>query len=133
MTLRHDLAPEPTTQWRPRVLIVEDDILIRLTHADTLRSDGWEVIEAGTGYDALAALDRVQVDLVFTDVHMPGSLTGLQLAKAIRERAPSIIIVVTSGEQVPTDKEAHLFHAFLPKPVFDVVRALRKAMELASK
>lgn len=62
------------SESRRRVLIAEDEILIRMDIADTLRKQGWEVVEAGTADDALAVLARdQQFEMVLTDVHMPGS------------------------------------------------------------
>lgn len=70
---------------KPTVLVVEDDVLIRLSVADALRSAGLDVIEAATGDEALTVLaSSATVDLVFTDIQMPGSTDGLELAQIAR-------------------------------------------------
>jgi CheY-like chemotaxis protein len=110
---------------RRRVLIAEDEILIRLDIADTLREQGWEVVETGTAGDALAVLARdQQFEMVLTDVHMPGAYTGLDLARMVKRSYRHIKVAVMSGQHRPTDDDRHLFDLFLQKPVLDLVSAL---------
>jgi CheY-like chemotaxis protein len=110
---------------RRRVLIAEDEILIRLDIADMLREQGWEVIETGTADDALAVLARdQQFEMVLTDVHMPGSHTGLDLARMVKQSYSHIKVVVMSGQHRPSDDDRHLFDLFVQKPVSDVLSAL---------
>lgn len=83
----------------PRILIVEDEALIRLMIADALRDEGVTVIEASTADEALGHLGLDDpIDLVFTDHRMPGSMTGADLASRIREKWPNIGVVLTSGD-----------------------------------
>ncbi|WP_338015054.1 response regulator [Endobacterium cereale] len=83
---------------RRRVLIAEDEILIRMDIADTLREQGWEVVETGTAGDALAVLARdQQFEMVLTDVHMPGAPTGLDLARMVKRSYRHIKVAVMSG------------------------------------
>jgi DNA-binding response OmpR family regulator len=84
----------PTT-----VLVVEDEVLIRLATADALRGCGYRVIEAGSGDEAVALLDKadIRVDVVFTDVSMPGTLSGFGLAQWVRRERPEVRVIVTSG------------------------------------
>lgn len=110
---------------RRRVLIAEDEILIRLDIADTLREQGWEVVETGTADDALAVLARDrQFEIVLTDVHMPGSHTGLDLARMVKQSYRHIQVAVMSGQHRPSHDDRHLFDLFLQKPVLDLVSAL---------
>jgi CheY-like chemotaxis protein len=85
-----------------RILIVEDDTLIRFAMAEALRDLGVSVIEAATAdeaWDFLGVDDRV--DLVFTDHRMPGSMTGAQLAGRLRATDPAPHVVVASGDIEP--------------------------------
>jgi len=110
---------------RRRVLIAEDEILIRLDIADTLREQGWEVVETGTADDALAVLARdQQFEIVLTDVHMPGSHTGLDLARIVKQSYRHVKVAVMSGQHRPSDDDRYLFDLFLQKPVSDVLSAL---------
>lgn len=81
-----------------RILVVEDDPLIRLSIAEELRDAGFEVIEA---VDADEALELYEVlgpfSLVFTDVRMPGTINGIALADELRRRNPSMPILITTG------------------------------------
>ena len=80
------------------VLIVEDDFLIRMGAVDTIRAAGFEVVEAKDADEAIEVLEnRLDITVVFTDIHMPGSMDGLKLAAAVRGRWPPIKIVATSG------------------------------------
>ena len=83
---------------RPVVLIVEDEFLIRMDAVDMVRAAGFDVVEAENADEAILILeDRLDITVVFTDIQMPGSMDGLNLAAAIRGRWPPIKIVVTSG------------------------------------
>lgn len=101
---------------KPTVLVVEDDVLIRLSVADALRSAGLDVIEAATGDEALTVLaSSATVDLVFTDIQMPGSTDGLALAQIARQMRPSLKIIVTSGN-APARPSPGLADVFFGKP-----------------
>jgi len=91
----------PETPERvPAILIVEDDALIRLTLSDYLQDQGFKVLEATTGDEALGviAAPEFKVDLIFTDVMMPGVTDGFALAKWMNENHPDIPVIVTSGD-----------------------------------
>jgi CheY-like chemotaxis protein len=80
------------------VLVVEDDVLIRLDIVSHLRDEGFQVLEAANADDAICILEgRTDIHLVFTDVDMPGSMDGLKLASYVRHRWPPIKLIVTSG------------------------------------
>jgi CheY-like chemotaxis protein len=84
---------------RPVVLIVEDEVLLRWTAVAIIEDAGFDVVEAGTGIEAISVLEkRSDIRTVFTDVEMPGSFNGIQLAYLIRTRWPSIGIMATSGQ-----------------------------------
>jgi CheY-like chemotaxis protein len=87
--------------FRPRkiILVAEDQILVRREATDALTDAGYEVIEAGDADDALTTLEARAEDirLLFTDIQMPGSIHGLQLANHVRRRWPRIGLLITSG------------------------------------
>lgn len=83
------------------VLVVEDEILVRMSIADHLRETGFEVLEASGADEAIDILaTRFDITIMFTDIDMPGSMDGLKLAAAVRHRWPPIRIVVTSGHHI---------------------------------
>ncbi len=80
------------------VLIVEDEFIVRLTIAEYLRDEGYEVIEAGNADDALDVLKSgIAIDLLFTDVRMPGTMDGCELARRVRAEWPGTPVILTSG------------------------------------
>jgi CheY-like chemotaxis protein len=96
------------------VLVVEDEGLMRAAIADELRAHAYVVVEAPTADDALAIMrSGVEVDLVFTDVRMPGTLDGLALAWLIRTQYPKVKIVITTPMALPKERPTH----FLPSPM----------------
>ncbi len=87
------------TQPVRTILVVEDEVLIRLDVADFLRDNGFQVVEAANVAEALAVLSSaMRIALVFTDVQMPGSMDGLDLARWIRANRPDVPVIVTSGQ-----------------------------------
>ncbi len=81
-----------------RVLLVEDETLIRLMAAELLRGEGFEVVEAWDGDAARGLLDGSDgFDVLFTDVQMPGTFDGIDVAIHARRRHPAIPILVVSG------------------------------------
>jgi CheY-like chemotaxis protein len=86
----------------PTVLVVEDDELIRLMVIEELVDAGFKVVEAGNADQAIAVLEaRQDIHVVFTDIDMPGSMNGLRLAAAVRERWPPVHIIITTGKALP--------------------------------
>jgi DNA-binding NtrC family response regulator len=82
----------------PRILVVEDEFLIRDYVVDQLRDCGFDVMAVGTADEALELIDQGRpVDLVFTDITLPGRNDGLALALSVRSRRPKLPVVLTSG------------------------------------
>jgi two-component system OmpR family response regulator len=79
-----------------RILLVEDDDDNRELMAEVLETSGWEVVSAATGQEGLKALSEQAVDVVLTDVGMPG-MGGLEVARAAKAIAPSVPVVVVTG------------------------------------
>lgn len=95
-----DLSPaeNPKPALTGAILVVEDEILIRLDTADYLRAQGFAVVEASNAHEAIEILGSgVSISVVFTDVRMPGSLDGVDLAKHIVSNYPRILVMITSG------------------------------------
>jgi two-component sensor histidine kinase/CheY-like chemotaxis protein len=102
----------------PKVLVVEDEMLLRMRAVDIVEDAGFTAIEAMNADEALAILEsRSDVDLLFTDIQMPGSMDGLKLAHAVYERWPSIKIILVSGKLLPTDSERPTDSRFFGKPL----------------
>jgi CheY-like chemotaxis protein len=80
------------------VLVVEDDVLVRMMISDALREEGCVVVEAATGDEAWEVLSSAAApDLILTDVRMPGSIDGIDLAQRVRAKWPTMKLVVVSG------------------------------------
>jgi two-component system, response regulator PdtaR len=112
-----EIACEPRVeQAKATVLVVEDEVLIRLMVADALRALGITVIEASNADEALRVLQSpLPIQLLLTDVHLPSALDGLALARAARATRPDLKLIVASSQ--PAAREvAGLADAFFAKP-----------------
>lgn len=99
------------------VLLAEDEPLIRFDIADELRQLGFQVIEAGNADEAIDVLNSTaRIDLVVTDVRMPGDHNGLDVARAVREKRPGVKVMVMSGHLVPKKKHEDFIDLFVSKP-----------------
>ncbi len=98
------------------VLVVEDETLIRWNARDALADAGFVALEAEDSAAAiLIALRNPRIDLLFTDVNMPGAMNGIELAEHLFALRPELKIVVTSALPLVRDV-SHLGAGFLPKP-----------------
>lgn len=110
------------------VLVVEDEPLVRMGIVSHLEDDGFKVLEAGNADEAIALLTlHLDIQIMFTDVDMPGGIDGLKLAAAVRDRWPPIKIVVTSGHRKVAVEELPVEAQFFPKPYnpYKISEALR--------
>jgi CheY-like chemotaxis protein len=99
------------------ILVVEDDILLSLDTSDALKDAGYDVIAAANADEAIKVLEtRNDIRTIFTDINMPGSMDGLKLAAAVRDRWPPVHIIVTSGMRAPHRDEMPANSAFIAKP-----------------
>ncbi|WP_240540038.1 response regulator [Salinarimonas soli] len=80
-----------------RILLVEDDFLVRDTIAYDLRERGYVVIEAESGDEALLICRGAEFDVLVTDIRMPGKLNGWDLAESCRESRPNLPVIYTTG------------------------------------
>lgn len=102
---------------RPVVLVVEDDVLIRLHAAQIISEAEFDVIEASSAAEAISILEaRSDITVLFTDIQMPGSMDGLKLAAAVKGRWPPIKIVATSGFVNVRPEDLPEGGRFVPKP-----------------
>src|SRR5580658_3956708 len=100
------------------VLVVEDEMLLRMRAVDMVEDAGFNPIEAINADDALAILEsRSDIELLFTDIQMPGSIDGLKLAYAVHERWPLIKIILVSGQLKLTDTDKPADSRFFGKPL----------------
>jgi CheY-like chemotaxis protein len=101
----------------PTVRVAEDDVIVSIVIADDLRLAGFDVIEAGSGAEALALLstDRY-IDLIQSDVHMPGRRNGTDLAAIIMDRFPQTRIILCSGGTDGHDLTGSSGIPFIDKP-----------------
>ena len=117
------------------VLVVEDNAQLRTLTLDRLKRLGYRVIEADGGPAALAVIEAgTSIDLIFSDVVMPGGMTGYEVATRARERIPGMKVLLTSGydaehaaEQDTTASNVRVLRK--PYRQTDLARALREALE----
>lgn len=111
------LAVEAAASGQVRLLVVEDEIFIRMFVCDMLRDAGYDVVEAVNGDEAVDLLRAgVRVDLVLSDVRMPGATDGLALLAFIRQNLADLPVIITSGHLVPGNALAKGAAQFLAKP-----------------
>ena len=121
------------------VLVVEDDVLIRMPIAQYLRDCGYRVIEAANADEAMAVLlhEETNVDVVFSDIEMPGSVDGFGLAKWIREHRTGLDVILAGTISRAVNAAMELCDAnSLPQPytsqaVHDRIRRLLAARKAA--
>jgi two-component sensor histidine kinase len=111
------MAPGVTAAL-PNVLIVEDEMVLRMRAVDIVEDAGFNPVEAVNADDALAILEsRSDIEMLFTDIQMPGSMDGLKLAYAVHERWPLIKIILVSGQLTLTDADKPADSRFYGKPL----------------
>jgi CheY-like chemotaxis protein len=109
------------------VLVVEDEVLVRLMIAEELRSAGYEVIEAATADQALDVLAHISdVSIVISDIRMPGSMDGVEFARLVRSEYPATRIVLTSGNfpNVAVDHDGFFLKPYDPRKMVDHIKSL---------
>lgn len=125
-----DTALPETTNAR-RILIVEDEFLIRLTLSEVLADDGFEVLEAETGDEAAAILSTSpDIAVLLTDIQLPGALDGRALARQARQARPDLPIIFMTGrpesaaEDLKSGREMYVSKPYLPSEICAAVRKL---------
>lgn len=99
------------------MLIVEDDPLLRMLAVEIVEEAGFAALEACNADEAVTLLEaRTDIALLFTDVQMPGSMDGIRLAHAVRNRWPPVKIIVASGQVRLKLADLPLGSRFMAKP-----------------
>jgi CheY-like chemotaxis protein len=105
-----------TSPTEPAVLIVEDEVLIRMLAVEAFREAGFLVFEAEHAAGALhVLLQTLQIDLLFTDVNMPGVMNGIDLAEHLKAAQPELQVIITSALPI-LRSIGHLPTTFVSKP-----------------
>ena len=110
------------------IVVVEDEPLLSLDISDALSAKGHEVIAVPNADDAIKVLEfRNDIHTIFTDIDLPGSTDGLELAAAVRDRWPPVHIIVTTGKGAPQRDEMPANSIFIAKPYHnaEVLEAVR--------
>src|SRR5712671_1696141 len=111
MALDHPVVPAV-------VLVVEDEMLLRMRAVDMVEDAGYTSVEAVDADEAVAILEsRSDIALMFTDIQMPGSMNGLKLAHTVHERWPPIKIILVSGQLKLTNLDIPVDSCFFGKPL----------------
>lgn len=115
---------------QPRVLFVEDEELIRMILTETMIEAGLEVTEAANGEEAMQLLGQRRFDLLLTDVHMPGRLNGVDIARQVRALWPEVPVVFVTGRPdtlrafgTPGPRDRSVLKPYKPSDVLTAIQA----------
>jgi DNA-binding NtrC family response regulator len=113
-----------------RILVVEDDPLIREFVVEALREEGYDVIHAANGEEALAWCLRRVADVLFTDIKLPGHVDGWQIAELCREHDPELPVIYATGfspvEARPVPGSLSLQKPYHPEDIVKAVKEMAK-------
>jgi CheY-like chemotaxis protein len=119
--------PSPDHDRERVVLLVEDDVLVRFISADILRDGGYEVVEAANGEEAMQCLaSGLRIDIIVTDIRMPGAIDGLKLVELVAQDFPHLPVLVISSHlpRSGTAPSGYLAKPFSSEALLGKVRAL---------
>ena len=117
----------------PVVLVVEDEMMLRMRAVDIVQDAGFVPVEAVSADQAMQILEsRDDISLLFTDIQMPGSIDGLKLAHATHARWPHIKIILVSGQIAVTDEDKPDDSKFFPKPL-EIQQMILELQEMVGK
>ena len=128
------MSTPQTSSFRPRVLVVEDEFLIRMTLVEALEDDGFECVEVDSADAALPILQNdPSIKLLLTDIKLPGTLDGRALAERARAQLPTLPIVFMTGQPDPADEPSAL-QLYISKPytLADVCTAAKRLTAAAT-
>ena len=131
LTAGRSRFPDPRDRT-PAILVVEDEVLIRFVISDYLQHCGFRVHVAGSAAEAIEILETDDpIDLVFSDVAMPGEFDGFGLAQWVRENRPGLPVILTSGDakKSAAAKELCENEPFFAKP-YDAAQVVNKIRAL---
>ena len=118
------------------VLVVEDELLVRMGISLDLADSGYSVIEATCAAEALAVLEAGRrIDLVFSDINMPGPIDGVGLCRVLRRRWPHIPVILTSAHGRPAAQGLGADLLFIAKPYLPtaVLAAIGQSIEATGR
>jgi CheY-like chemotaxis protein len=129
-------APGPMG-GKAAILVVEDEALVRMVIADHLRDTGYEVAETRSADEAVVLMENgLRVDVVFSDVNLPGTLNGIGLVRWLRDHRPETPVLLTSGaitrQDVPADLRGTCELLLKPYDIDEVVRRIEPLLAGAS-
>ena len=117
----------------PIVLVVEDEMVLRMRAVDIVEDAGFMPVEAVSADEAIQILElRDDISLLFTDIQMPGSMDGLKLAHAVHTRWPHIKIILVSGQIVVSDADKPNDSRFFAKPL-EIPQMILQLQEMVGK
>jgi two-component system, response regulator PdtaR len=124
--MKGDPHPQGESYAQGTVLVVEDEVLERMAIADRLRQASYEVVEAGNAHEALEILRHSgDVKLIISDIGMPGSIDGVELARLARSEYPDIKIVLASGHLASLDWIEHDGYFRKPYDARQIIRHIK--------
>ena len=131
IVIRNSLPPVTELPPNALIVVVDDDVFERMGASDMFLDAGYQVLEAGNADEALRFFEtNADVRLLFTDVSMPGSMSGSDLAHQVAERWPRVGIIIASGRPRPCKLPSNmLFH---DKP-YEPAAVLRQAREMTTQ
>ena len=114
----------------PAILVVEDEVLVRMSLVATIEDEGFKVYEAAHAEAAIRIMEaHPEIRVLFTDIDMPGSMDGIKLSHYVRDRWPPVRIFVSSGRSRPSMEDLPPGSAFIGKPYLN--SDLRQVYEAA--
>lgn len=112
------MSSDPAGSLATHVLVVEDEMVLRMRAVDIVEDAGFTAVEAVSADEALAILEsRSDISLLFSDIQMPGTMDGLKLAHAVHDRWPSIKIILVSGQVKVSEGDKPAESRFFGKPL----------------
>jgi CheY-like chemotaxis protein len=109
----------------PVILVVEDEVLIRISVSDFLRNEGFTVIEAGNAREARSVLRaHADIALVLTDINMSGVMEGLDLIRKIRQSYPAIKVIAASAYRITEPVEAAAIKPYSLESLLTVIKSV---------
>ncbi len=116
---------------RVRILVVEDEFLIRMTLSEVLADEGYDVLEADTGDAAISLLAGTpDIAVLLTDIQLPGSLDGRALVQRVRQTLPDLPVIYMTGRpdsmtgQTTGAREMYVAKPYLPSDICAAVRRM---------
>ncbi len=113
---------------KTRILVVEDEFLIRLSVTEALEEAGFSVIDAETADLALPVVQRESIDLLITDIQLPGTMDGLALARAARATRPALPVIYMTGYPIDrspnSSRDIYIAKPYAPEDLCVAARQL---------